>query len=72
MDRDTLIRAIDEDPVRVTMNDGSYSDIADHQSALVDSTICYVLVRADDGRYKAVWLSLACMVKAERIKTVAA
>lgn len=72
MDRDTLIRAIDEGAVRVTMNDGSQYDIPDHKSAMVDSTTCYVLVRGDDGRYKAVWLSLVCMVKVERISSIAA
>ena len=72
MDRETLIRAIDEGPVRVTMNDGSTYDIPDHKSAMVDSSICYVLVRGDEGKYKAVWLSLVCMVKVERITTVAA
>lgn len=72
MDRETLLRAIDEGPIRVTMNDGSTYDIPDHKWAMVDSTICYVLVRSETGLYTAVWLSLVCMVKVERITTVAA
>lgn len=72
MDRETLVRAIDEGPVRVTMSDGPTYDIPDHKSAMVDSSICYVLTRAADGKLQAVWLSLVCMVKVERINAVAA
>ena len=72
MDRETLVRAIDEGPVRVTMNDGSCYDIPDHKSAMVDSAICYVLTRSENGKLQAVWLSLVRMVKVERITTVAA
>ena len=62
LDRETL----------VTMNDGSCYDIPDHKSAMVDSAICYVLTRSENGKLQAVWLSLVCMVKVERITTVAA
>ncbi|MCY3008262.1 MAG: hypothetical protein NTY42_00330 [Planctomycetota bacterium] len=62
LDRETL----------VTMNDGSFYDIPDHKSAMVDSAICYVLTRSENGKLQAVWLSLVRMVKVERITTVAA
>jgi len=54
------------------MDDGSFYDIPDHKSAMVDSAICYVLTRSENGKLQAVWLSLVCMVKVERITTVAA
>lgn len=71
MDRDTLLRAIDEGPVRVFMNDGKSYEIPDHKSCMIDQTICYVLQRGDDGRYRAIWLSLVCMVRVERISVPA-
>ena len=71
MDRETLINAIDEGPVRVFMNDGSSFDILDAKSVLVDSTVAYVLNRAEDGKLRAKWLSLVCMVRVERLETAA-
>ena len=71
MDRATLINAIDDGPVRVHMNDGASYDIPDHKSVLVDSSIAYVLHRRTDGTLGAVWLSLVCMTKVERIEIAA-
>ncbi len=70
MDRETLVNIINEGPTRVFMNDGSKFDIDGPQSALVDSTTCYVLVRDVDGKLRARWLSLVCMVGAERLQAV--
>ncbi len=69
MDRDTLNTAISDGPIRITMNDGSTHDVQDQKSILVDATTAYVLQRASDGRLRAVWLSLVCMVKVERLLT---
>ena len=69
MDRDTLNTAISDGPIRITMNDGSTYDIQDQKLMLVDATTAYVLQRASDGRLRAVWLSLVCMVKVERLLT---
>jgi len=71
MDRETLISAIDEGPVRVHMNDGTSYDIPDHKSVMVDSTIAYVLHRKENGKLGAQWLSLVCMVRVERLEAAA-
>jgi hypothetical protein len=67
MDRETLLQAIEHGPVRVTMNDGSSYDIDGLRDVAVDSTTCYLMKRGDDGRYRAVWLELACMTKVEQL-----
>ncbi len=69
MDRETLNQAINEGLVRITMNDGSIFDIVDPKTVLVDATTAYVLQRAVDGKMRAVWLSLVCMCKVERLLT---
>ncbi len=69
MDRDTLNQAISEGPIRITMNDGSTFDVVDPKTVLVDATTAYVLQRAADGKMRAVWLSLVCMCKVERLLT---
>lgn len=69
MDRETLNHAINEGPIRITMNDGSTFDIVDRSTVLVDATTAYVLQRASDGKMRAVWLSLVCMCKVERLLT---
>jgi hypothetical protein len=54
MDRQDLIAALDEGPIRVHMNDGkTYCEIADHKSCLVDSTTAYVPYRREDGKLNA-------------------
>jgi hypothetical protein len=69
MDRESLISAIDDGPVRVYMNDGHTYEIADHKSSMVDDMKAYVLYRADDGKLRAHWLSLGCMTRIEPIVT---
>lgn len=71
MDRETLLQAIEQGPVRVTMNDGSTYDIDGLREVAVDSTTCYLMRRGADGRYRALWLSLVCMVKVEQISVPA-
>lgn len=68
MDRDTLLRAIEHGPVRVTMNDGSFYDIDGLRDFAVDSTTCYLMRRQTDGRYRAIWLALVCMTKVEQLQ----
>ncbi len=68
MDRDTLLRAIEHGPVRVTMNDGSFYDIDGLRDVAVDSTTCYLMRRQTDGRYRAIWLALVCMTKVEQLQ----
>ncbi len=70
MDRETLVNIINDGPTRVFMNDGSTFDIDGPQSALVDSTTCYILVRNAEGKLRARWQSLVCMVSAERLEAV--
>lgn len=67
MDKQTLDLAIGEGPIRITMNNSEIFDIVDPKTVLVDATTAYVLRRADDGKMRAVWLSLVCMCKAERL-----
>lgn len=71
MDRQDLIEALDQGPVRVHMSDGNSYEITDHKSCLVDSTTAYVLYRRDDGKLKAHWLSLVCMTRIESIDAAA-
>jgi hypothetical protein len=71
LERETPIHAVDEGPVRVHMNDGTFFDIADHKSCAVDSSTASVLYRDEkDNRVKAHWLSLDCMVRVERLDAV--
>ncbi len=70
MDRETLLQAIEHSPVRVTMDDGSSYDIDGVRDVAVDSTTCYLMQRAADGRYRAVWLALVCMTKVEQLSNV--
>lgn len=66
MDRETLVAAIDQGPVRVHMNDGKSYDIPDHRSCMVDDMTAYVLYRdATVNRLRAHWLSLVCMTRIE-------
>lgn len=67
MDRETLLSAIDDGPVRVHMNDGQAFDIADHKSCMVDDMKAYVLYRDGQGELRAHWLSLVCMTRVEPI-----
>jgi len=68
MDRDTLLRAIEHGPVRVTMNDGSFYDIDSLRDVAVDSMTCYLMRRQTDGSYRAIWLALVCMTKVEQLQ----
>ena len=67
MDRQTLLSAIDQGPIRVHMNDGSAFDITSHKDCAVDSLTVYLVYRDEDERYRARWLSLVCMVRIEQI-----
>jgi hypothetical protein len=67
MDRETLLQAIEQGPVRVTMNDGSSYDIDGLRDVAVDSTTCYLMKRGADGHYRAIWLALVCMTKVEQL-----
>ena len=67
MDRDTLLAAIDQGPVRVFMNDGTSFDIDSHRDCAVDSTTLYVVYRDEENRYRARWLSLVCMTGVESV-----
>jgi hypothetical protein len=69
MDRETLLQAIENGPVRVTMNDGSSYDIGGLRDVTVDSSTCYLMQRGPDGRYRAIWLALVCMTKVEQMST---
>jgi ribosomal protein S4E len=72
MDRDTLISAIDQGPVRVHMNDGTSFEISDHKSCAVDDMTAYVLYRDEQTqKIKAHWLSLVCMTRTERVASAA-
>lgn len=67
MDKQVLDNAIAEGPIRITMNNGEKFDIIDSKTVLVDATTAYVLRRAEDGKLRAVWLTLMCMCKIERL-----
>ncbi len=68
MDRETLIAAIDQGPVRVYMNDGQSFKIEDHKACAVDSTTVYVMYRDETSdRIKTHWLSLVAMTRIESV-----
>ncbi len=67
MDRETLLQAIENGPVRVTMNEGASYDIDSLRDVAVDSTTCYLRKRGADGRYRAIWLAMVCMTKVEQL-----
>lgn len=65
MDRETLVDAIKQGPVRITMNDGRTFDVPSLEFATVDSMAAYVLTKTDDNKYRARILSLVTMVSIE-------
>ena len=72
MDRETLLNAIDiAAPIQATMNNGSSYTIASLRDVAVDSNMCYLIRRDESGQYKAIWLSLVCMAKAEPLPVAA-
>jgi len=71
MDRDTLLQAIDQGPVRVFMNDGQSFEISSLKDVAVDSMTAYVVYRDETNRYRAHWLSLVAMTRIEQIAAVA-
>ena len=72
MDRESLLQAIDQGPVRVHMYDGITFDIPDYKSCAIDSATANVLCRDEQaGRIKARWLLLVCMVRVERLARAA-
>ena len=72
MDREALLNAIDmAAPIRVTMNDGPSYATASLRDVAVDCNMCYLIRRDESGQYKAIWLSLVCMVRAEPVPVAA-
>jgi len=61
MDRDTLISAVREGPVEVSMNDGQKLAIPGAEFCVVDDTAAHVLYRAEDGSWKTKIAALVCM-----------
>jgi len=71
MDRETLVDAMADGPVRVVMNDGRSFDIPSSGFAIVDTTAAHILTKDGDGKLRARILSLVCMTSVERIETAA-
>lgn len=71
MDRDELINAINNGPVRATMNDGSQFDVPSRDVSLVSDLSLHVLYRDDNQRWKTHLLSLVCMVRVEELEAAA-
>ncbi|MEZ6087411.1 MAG: hypothetical protein R3C05_05160 [Pirellulaceae bacterium] len=72
MDRETLVNALAEGPIRIYLNDGQAFEIDNPQWCGVDSTTAYVMFRDEaTGKIKTHWLSLVCMTRIERIETAA-
>ncbi len=67
MDRETLMDAIHEGPVRVTMNDGQAFLIPSSEFAIVDETAAHVLTKEGHGKYRARILALVCMTHIEKL-----
>ena len=65
MDRTTLVNAIKNGPVRVTMNDGSQYEIPNVEFCVVSDIAAFVLVRNADGKLGAKILALVCMLSIE-------
>lgn len=64
----TLIDAIHDGPIRVTMNDGSQFDIPSPEFAIVDRRSAHVLTKDEsEGTMIARILSLACMVSIQKM-----
>ncbi len=71
MDRETLVDAIADGPVRIFMNDGRSFDVPSPEFAIVDTTAAHILTKDSDGKLRARILSLVCMTSVERIDTAA-
>lgn len=70
MKEQTVIDAINNGPIRVTMNDGSKFDIPSPEFALVDKRSVHVLTKdEEDGGMIARILSLACMLSIQKLET---
>jgi hypothetical protein len=69
MDRETLLDAIKQGPVRVHMNDGRSFEIPSMEFAIVDSIAAHVLIKEPDGKYRARILSLVCMTEIEKLSS---
>lgn len=65
MDRETLLAAIREGPVVISMNDGSRYEIPSAEFATVSDIAAAVLVRDPDGKLRHRLLSLVCMCSVE-------
>jgi len=61
MDRETLLQAVREGPVEVSMNDGQKLIIPGAEFCVVDDIAAHVLYRAEDGSWKTKIASLVCM-----------
>jgi len=61
VDRDTLMNAVREGPVEVSLNDGQKLAIPGVEFCVVDDVAAHVLYRADDGSWKTKIAALVCM-----------
>jgi len=61
MDRDTLMEAIRQGPIEVSMNDGQKLAIQGVEFCVVDDTAAHILYRAEDGSWKTKIAALVCM-----------
>ncbi len=61
MDRDTLMEAIRQGPIEVSMNDGQKLIIRGVEFCVVDDIAAHILYRAEDGSWKTKIAALVCM-----------
>ena len=61
MDRESLMDAVRNGPVEITMNDGQKLVIPGIEFCVVDDIAAHILYRADDGSYKTKIAALVCM-----------
>jgi len=61
MDREELTELISKGPVRIRMNDGQVYTIESSEFAIVSDIAASVLYRAEDGKYRTMYLPLVTM-----------
>ena len=69
MDRETLMAAVRQGPVEVSMNDSQKLMIPGIEFCVVDDIAAHVLYRAEDGSFKTKISALVCMTTVTPIES---
>ncbi len=69
MDREELTLLISQGPIRIRINDGRAYEVAGPEFATVSDIAASILYRADDGKYRHMYLPLVTMSGVEPLET---